>query len=68
MASKLPQIQKRIYVVREKRVILDSDLAFLNEVEVKQLNQAVKRNIKLFPVDFMFRLTKGGIYRGGHKL
>ena len=38
--------------------MLDSDLAYLYEVEVKQLNQAVKRNIKRFPDDFMFRLTK----------
>jgi len=38
--------------------MLDSDLAFLYEVEVKQLNQAVKRNVKRFPDDFMFRLTK----------
>jgi len=58
MASKLTQIQKRIYVIRGKRVMLDSDLAFLYEVEVKQLNQAVKRNVKRFPDDFMFRLTK----------
>ena len=58
MASKLTQIQKKIFVIREKRVMLDSDLAFLYEVEVKQLNQAVKRNIKRFPNDFMFRLTK----------
>jgi phage regulator Rha-like protein len=58
MVSKLTQIQKRIYVIREKRVMLDSDLATLYEVEVKQLNQAVKRNIKRFPNDFMFRLTK----------
>jgi len=58
MANKLTQIQKRIYVIREKRVMPDSDLAYLYEVEVKQLNQAVKRNIKRFPDDFMFRLTK----------
>jgi len=58
MANKLAQIQKRIYIIREKRVMLDSDLASLYEVEVKQLNQAVKRNIKRFPDDFMFRLTK----------
>jgi phage regulator Rha-like protein len=58
MASKLAQIQKRIYVIRGKKVMLDSDLAFLYEVEVKKLNQAVRRNIKRFPVDFMFRLTK----------
>jgi hypothetical protein len=58
MASKLKQIQKRIYIIREKRIMLDSDLAELYEVEVRQLNQAVKRNIKRFPADFMFRLTK----------
>jgi phage regulator Rha-like protein len=58
MANKLTQIQKRIYIIREKRVMLDSDLAELYEVEVKQLNQAVKRNIKRFPADFMFRLSK----------
>ncbi|MDR0322176.1 MAG: ORF6N domain-containing protein [Treponema sp.] len=58
MASKLAKIQKRIYVIRDKRVMLDSDLADLYEVEAKRLNEAVKRNIKRFPDDFMFRLTK----------
>jgi len=58
MADKLEQIEERIYVIREKRVMLDSDLAFLYEVEGKRLNEAVKRNIKRFPADFMFRLTK----------
>jgi hypothetical protein len=58
MASKLKQIQKRIFIIREKRVMLDSDIAELYEVEVRQLNQAEKRNIKRFPADFMFRLTK----------
>ncbi|MDR0302891.1 MAG: ORF6N domain-containing protein [Treponema sp.] len=58
MANKLTQIQKQIYIIREKKVMLDSDLAFLYEVEVKRLNQAVKRNLKRFPKDFMFRLTK----------
>ena len=57
MAGILTRIQKRIYVIRGKRVMLDRDLAYLYEVEVKQLNQAIKRNIKRFPVDFMFRLT-----------
>jgi phage regulator Rha-like protein len=47
-----------IYVIRGQKVMLDSDLASLYEVEAKQLNQAVKRNIKRFPDDFMFRLTK----------
>jgi phage regulator Rha-like protein len=58
MANKLAQIQKRIYVIRGKKVMLDSDLALLYEVEAKRLNEAVKRNIKRFPSDFMFRLTK----------
>jgi hypothetical protein len=58
MASKLTKIQKRIYIIRKKRIMLDSDIAELYEVEVRQLNQAVKRNIKRFPADFMFRLTK----------
>ena len=58
MAGKLTQIQKRIFIIRKKRVILDSDLAVLYEVEAKRLNEAVKRNIKRFPDDFMFRLTK----------
>ena len=42
MASKLTRIQKRIYIIREKRVMLDSDLAYLYEVEAKRLNEAVK--------------------------
>jgi hypothetical protein len=40
MSSKLAKIQKRIYVIREKRVMLDSDLADLYEVEAKRLNEA----------------------------
>jgi hypothetical protein len=58
MKNEITRIQKRIFIIREKKVMLDTDLAFLYEVEVKKLNQAVKRNIKRFPCDFMFRLTK----------
>lgn len=50
-------IQNRIYEIRGERVMLDFDLAALYEVPTKVLNQAVKRNIKRFPKDFMFRLT-----------
>ncbi len=50
-------IQNRIYEVRGERVMLDFDLAALYEVPTKVLNQAVKRNSKRFPTDFMFRLT-----------
>ncbi len=51
-------IQNRIYEIRGERVMLDFDLSRLYEVETKVLNQAVKRNIKRFPADFMFQLTK----------
>ena len=53
----IKSIQNRIYEVRGERVMLDFDLATLYEVDTKVLNQAVKRNIKRFPEDFMFRLT-----------
>src|SRR5882724_7315017 len=51
-------IQNRIYEIRGERVMLDRDLAGLYETETKALNLAVKRNIKRFPPDFMFQLTK----------
>lgn len=51
-------IQNRIYEIRGERVMLDRDLAALYETETKALNLAVKRNIKRFPKDFMFQLTK----------
>lgn len=51
-------IQNRIYEIRGERVMLDRDLAALYESETKALNLAVKRNIKRFPKDFMFQLTK----------
>lgn len=50
-------IEKMIYVIRDQKVMLDSDLAELYEVDTKVLNQAVKRNITRFPKDFMFQLT-----------
>ena len=54
----IQSIQNRIYEIRGERVMLDKDLAVLYEIETKVLNQAVKRNIKRFPKDFMFQLTK----------
>jgi hypothetical protein len=54
----LTLIQTRIHEVRGQKVMLDFDLANLYEVETKVLNQSVKRNIKRFPIDFMFQLTK----------
>ena len=54
----IKSIQNRIYEIRGERVMLDRDLAALYEIDVKVLNQAVKRNSKRFPKDFMFQLTK----------
>jgi hypothetical protein len=54
----LQVIQTKIYEVRGQKVMLDFDLAELYEVQTKNLNLAVKRNLKRFPVDFMFQLTK----------
>ncbi len=54
----IEQIAARIYVIRGARVMLDRDLAELYDVETKALKQAVRRNEKRFPEDFMFELTK----------
>jgi len=51
-------IQKKIYEIREQKVMLDFDLAELYETETKRLKEAVRRNIKRFPPDFMFELTR----------
>lgn len=50
-------IERKIYLIRGQKVMLDSDLAELYEVKTKVLLQAVKRNIQRFPDDFMFQLT-----------
>ncbi len=55
------QIKNLIYTIRGEKVMLDSDLAKLYQVQTKVLNQAVKRNIKRFPDEFMFRLTNDDI-------
>ena len=52
------EIKSKIYSVRGKEVMLDSDLADLYEVSSKRLNEQVKRNIERFPDDFMFQLTE----------
>jgi len=51
-------ITNKIHHIRGKKVMLDSDLAILYQVETKQLKRQVRRNIKRFPRDFMFELTK----------
>ena len=56
--NEVMQIKNLIYTIRGHRVMLDSDLAMLYEVETKRLNEAVKRNIDRFPSHYMFQLTK----------
>jgi hypothetical protein len=51
-------IAERIFFVRGEKVMLDADLATLYGMETKRLKEAVRRNIKRFPSDFMFELTK----------
>ena len=53
----IQSIQNKIYFIRDQKVMLDFDLAELYEVETRVLNQAVKRNLKRFPDDFMFQLS-----------
>jgi hypothetical protein len=50
-------IENKIFVIRGKKVMMDSDLAMLYDVETKVLNQAVKRNLDRFPEDFMFQIS-----------
>jgi hypothetical protein len=52
------QVERRIYLIRGERVMLDLDLAALYGVPTKSLNLAVKRNAARFPNDFMFQLTR----------
>ena len=56
-------IQNKIYEIRGQRVMIDRDLAELYQVTTGNLNKAVKRNIRRFPPDFMFQLTKGEFER-----
>ena len=50
-------IQSKIYDIRGVKVMLDYDLAEIYQVETKNLNLSVKRNMRRFPPDFMFQLT-----------
>jgi hypothetical protein len=50
-------IMGKIFLIRGKKVMIDSDLAELFDVPTKRLNEQVKRNIKRFPPNFMFQLT-----------
>lgn len=56
--NEIQVIQSKIYEIRGQNIMMDFDLAELYQVETRRLNEAVKRNIKRFPPDFMFQLTK----------
>ena len=63
MAAKMPiasveQIESRIFLIRGQKVMLDTDLAELYGVEIRRLNEQVRRNIERFPEDFMFQLSE----------
>ncbi len=63
MSEIIPQelIEKKIFLIRGQKVMLDRDLAVLYGVETRTLNQAVRRNIKRFPKDFMFQLNQAEV-------
>ncbi len=52
------RIEKKIYLIRGQKVMLDKDLAELYGVETRRLNEQIKRNLSRFPDDFMFQLTQ----------
>ena len=52
------EIVDKIFIIRGQKVMLDKDLAEMYGVEVKRLNEAVKRNLSRFPEDFMFQITE----------
>jgi len=60
MTEIIPQeiLEKKIYLIRQQKVMIDRNLAELYEVETKVFNRTVKRNSDRFPPDFMFQLTK----------
>ena len=57
MNNKVLEITNRIYIIREQKVMLDRDLAELYGVEIKRLNEQVKRNKERFPAEFCFTLN-----------
>ena len=55
---KIEDIKQKIYTIRGKQVMLDSDVAILYHCETKYVNRVVKRNVSRFPEEFCFQLTK----------
>jgi hypothetical protein len=58
LAVSIQFVERRIYLIRGHKVMIDEDLAELYVVATKHLNQQVRRNQKRFPEDFMFQLSK----------
>ncbi|KAA6327869.1 hypothetical protein EZS27_023173 [termite gut metagenome] len=56
--NELIPIEQKIYEIRNQKVMLDFDLAEMYQIETKYLKRSVNRNIKRFPIDFMFELTR----------
>ena len=73
--TEIQKIENKIYLIRGRRIMLDYNLAALYGVQTKQLKRQVRRNLKRFPADFMFQLTKpeflrcqiGASNRGGRR-
>lgn len=67
LAVSVQFIERRIYLIRGHKVMIDEDLADLYGVSTKRLNEQIRRNQKRFPDDFMFQLTKeeSAILAGG---
>ena len=64
--NSLVEVKNLIYEIRGYKVMLDSDLADLYEVQTKRLNEAVKRNLARFPKHYMFQLTNGVCRENGN--
>src|SRR5918996_897663 len=58
LSTSVQLIERRIYLIRGQKIMIDFDLADLYGVSTRQLNQQVSRNKTRFPADFMFQLTK----------
>ena len=58
VSDETENLKSLIHVIRGKQVMIDSDLAMLYQIETKNLNKAVSRNIARFPDDFRFKLSK----------
>ena len=65
---KLIEITHQIFIINDQKVMLDRDLSELYDVELKVLNQAVKRNLERFPRDFMFQLNSNDLDKSVKKL